>query len=80
MGGFEEEVFGFQVSMDDILGVDIGDCAKDLLHDVDSLFFAECLFVDDFFEQFATGAQLRDDEDGVVVEVDFDEFDDVWVV
>ena len=50
-GRLEQDVFGLEVAVDDVLFVAVGDCGENLLHDLGSVLLGEVVRLDDEVEE-----------------------------
>lgn len=66
-GGGEQEVFGFQVAVDDAQRVAVRDDADDRPHQPGRILFGQVALGDDAVKQLAPRAQLHDQVDAVLV-------------
>lgn len=77
---FKNDVFRFEISVNEIVFVQVQNSTQNLLHDVTSHFFSESLTIHDSIEQFSSFKILSDNEEIFVVLVEFQHFDDIWMV
>jgi hypothetical protein len=78
--GIHENILRFQVSMADIQGVTVGHCRKHLFYYDSCILLTEGSALGDFFEEFSSCAQLRDQVVPLLVLEDLVEADNVGVV
>lgn len=58
----QDYVLGFDVPVDDAVGVDFVDCLTDLLHDKGYPWFREGLWLFQLMIELSSGSHLKDDE------------------
>ena len=74
------DIFGFEITMDDLVGVQFVDGLADLSHDEGSLGFRDGLQLFEVFEELSTNPSLKNDVDvGIIVKKTI-HFDDVGVI
>ena len=66
--------------MDDVAFVAVVDRSEDLLEDVGCLLLVKLLFLENFVEELASGAEFGDDVEKAFVLVKLENFDDVWMI
>lgn len=79
-GALKEEVFGFEVAVDDAELVEVADAVEYFLHDACAHGLGDAAFADDVFEELAARAQLHDDVQVALVVEGLVELDDVGMV
>jgi hypothetical protein len=76
----EEDIFRFEVSVADVVFVQIGNSRENLSHDHGCVCLAQKLLLDNLIEQLSALADFSDQIDGLFCFVDLVESDDVGVV
>ena len=76
----EQKVFGFDITMADVVRVQVTKRVKCLLHDRGCLLLAQMLLLSDMIKELAALAKLCDKEADPFGLPGFKELDDIWVV
>ena len=76
----KEEIFWFQISVADLMFVQVFDCREDFLHQLSCSPFTKPFALYDFIEELATLGKFHYDMNIPIVDVAFMKFDDVRVV
>ena len=77
---FEQNILGLQVTMHNTLLMAVVDAGEDLLHENRAISFAELSTLEDFVEELATLADLRDQVIALVILEELVHFDDIGVI
>ena len=77
---FEQNILGLQVTMHNALLMAVVDAGEDLLHEYGAISFAELSTLEDFVEELATLADLRDQVIALVILEELVHFDDIGVI
>lgn len=78
--GVEQDILGFEVPVDDLSVVTVGNGRQYLFHGLSGLPLGKVVRLHDFVEQFAACTELGDDKYILIVLKIFVYFDYVWVV
>ena len=76
----KHEIFWLDISMGDLLAVQVVERREQLLHDKGSHFFRKIFLVDDVVKQFTTLAVLKYKEADLVPLPDLVQLNDVWMI
>lgn len=80
IGGNEQQVLGLEISVHNVLAVQVIDGLEDVLHGLSGILFGELAIIADSVEELASGSELGDNVELLLALEPVLEGDDVWVV
>lgn len=78
--GLKDDVFGFQVTMDDVMLVQVQDCRENLFHDVAGELLCERGALHNSVEELSTLQILGNYEKVFVILIKLEDFHDIWMI